>query len=74
MGCVSGFLQVEDGEDVGGEVRENGFGGGGVLVHAAKGGTAEGHVFGDLRGDGPARLAVWMVLFPKNDEETGSGP
>ena len=53
MGCVSGFLQIEDGEDVGGEVREDGcccWGGGEVVVFAAEGGTAEGGVFGDLRG------------------------
>lgn len=53
VGCVSGFLQIEDGEDVGGEVREDGcccWGGGEVVVFAAEGGTAEGGVFGDLRG------------------------
>ena len=49
MGCVPGFLQVENGKDVGGEVREDGYGGRGVHVHSAKSRAAEGHVFGDLR-------------------------
>ena len=58
MGCGSGFLQVEDGKDVGGEVREDGYGGRGVHVHSAKSRAAKGHFFGDLRGRNSTRLAI----------------
>ncbi len=49
VGCVSGVLPVEDGEAVGGEVREDGCRERGVHVCSAKGGAAEGNVLGDLR-------------------------
>lgn len=52
VGRVSRLLPVEDGQGVGGEVREDGRRGRGFHVRAAEGGAAEGCLLGGLSGEG----------------------